>query len=150
MFRRAEPFIVLFIIAVFVVGISLHHVFGQTKNLVNPGTPGIEICTLSATQSGLGAADTNLVNLVTNKNIYVCDVEVSTGAAVQTVQLESSAANACTSPTVFGTLWNMGINTIKPGTNSYWRGQSTGASNALCVHTVGTGPSSVTVFYDQY
>lgn len=109
-----------------------------------------EVCTSAASVSGLAAADTVLVNLAGGKNIYVCDVEISNGAAANTAQLEWSSSNACTSPTLFGTLWNMAIGAIKPSSNPYWRGQVTGLGNALCVHTTGTGPTSVTVFYDQY
>jgi hypothetical protein len=109
-----------------------------------------QVCTSAASASGIGAADTVLVNQIAGKNIYVCDVELSAGAAASTAQLEWSAANTCTSPTVFGTLWNLAINSVVKGNNAYWRGQTTGLGNALCVHTVGTGPTSITVFYDQY
>jgi len=115
-----------------------------------PGSTFNEVCTNFATASGLGAADTQLVALVTGQRVYVCDIEVSTGAAAQTAQLEWAIAGGCGTPTLFGTLWNMGINTIKPAYGLFFRGQVSPISNALCVHTVGTGPSSVTVFYDQY
>lgn len=139
----------------FAAGLFLAALVGlsQTVLAANPAgmtVPLNQVCTSAASVSGIGAADTVLVNQIAGKNIYVCDVELSAGAAAATAQLEWSAANTCTSPTLFGTLWNLAINSLKIAGNSYWRGQTTGLGNALCVHTTGTGPTSVTVFYDQY
>jgi len=131
----------------FCVGLS-NSVFAA--NPTQPGSTFNEVCTQSITASGLVTTTVQLVAAVTGQRIYVCDIEVASAGA-GSVQLEYGTGALCaTGLTLLGTLWTTVAGTVKPAGDPFWRGQVTPVSNALCVVPTGTGPSSVTVFYDQY
>jgi len=119
-----------------------------------PGT-----CPYFAYATGLAAADTQLVALVSTatpestlgQQIYVCDWSISSSATATAYLETSTSASACTNnKTQITAVWYLGANTnAKIAGNSFWRGIQTAPGLALCVHTTGAGSTDVAIYYDQ-
>jgi hypothetical protein len=121
-------------------------VFGTSGG---PPLPGAGfMCAQTARVHFTTAADTVLVNLAAGKNIYFCDYAISVAGATN-VYLESSAANACTSPTQITQIWySIAGGTSKQAENDFYRGLNTGVGLALCVNSSGASVAGdVTVYY---
>lgn len=121
-----------------------NYIAGSSSGLL----AGVVICDHHAFVHITSATDTMLVAHVAAKTVKVCGYKASF-VGTNTVYLEQSTADACTSPSQIAGADSGLAQSVFGWLNALWGGLATTAGDALCVNSSGTGAVDVDVFYTQ-